>query len=1244
MTLVPRALDGEVLSPRQTVRVVGRAHVLAGERFDLHLPAGLSISELLELAGVAGRPVSVRLQGHPIEARNFAKIRVKPGATLTVVPVAGNGNMRLVLSAVVAIAALVIAPYAAPSIATAFAAIGVTVSAATATAIAASAFMMAGTLALSMLFPVRPASSNNVASNSLNSIQGANNQANTFGAVPVVLGRHRQSPYYAAKPYTEISGSDQWLRLLFCLGYGPLDISDLKIGETPLSSFADYQLEIKQGFPSDTPVTLYPGTVDEVSLQIELGAGVDGQFLLSNPGPWNQQTTAPDTDHISLDYTAVAGIYATDQNGTEVYFSVYIETQYRLAGSVGAWSTPSEQYVVFQRSVDPTRRGLVIDVARGQYEVRVRRANGQGAPQYTKDKIIWTALRSIKNVAPLNFPKPLALVALRIRATDQLSGVINTFNCITTSLVKSYSGAGSVWNNDTASQNPADLFRHVLQSAANARAVPDSELDLATIQDWWIYCRDNGFKFNQVVNATGSVQEKLADIAASGRAVVNFRNGKRSVVWDRPTDTVVDHYTPRNSWGLKGHKVIAQQPHGWRVTFINEENGYTRDERIVYDDGFNEGNATLFEGIQFPGVTDPDLIWKHGRFHIAQVRLRPETISISVGWDQLVAGMGDRIELAHDVLLIGLAYGRVKAISGQVVTLDEICTVDVGKTYGLTFRVADDTRSVTRAVAVSTTAGEYTQLTLVGDLSLIEVGNLFVFGETNQITATYRIKEIKQQRDLVATLTLVDDAPEISLADQGTIPAYSPHVTIPPDPFTLPPQYFGYAELVEGDGATARAFVLLSWQVPPHRVASSVEVQIKDLDAASPWVTVGNAVLPATSLQLPITRAGTFSFRVRALFVDGTASNWSAIESVLLQGLPRAPSAVENLRNTYINGRSFLFWDNPEDVRTSIKIEIRKGTAFAAAQTVDAAAVSPWQTLGDDTYWVLAYATSPFGTKVYSSSESIEVEGSVAVENIVVSHDERSERWGGTFLGSVGVDQDNNFLRTGSADDFLGRSNFLGAANFLDGDGTSQSGGTYWSPYVVNTGGVNFCRVSNDWTAVGTAADDDFLGQTDFLGNPDFLSAARTQFIRVRPVIRVSQVGPVPVWGDPQVWSPDVYKGWMYQLGMQFEVFDPQTIAFLTAWSWSIDVPDRLDSYQNLIVPDTGLAITFRPTGAPAAIPFNGGLNSEALPHLTPSIRNPTNGDLVVWESLSLSGVTIKVMNGGVAVTRNEVNLLVRGY
>jgi len=35
--------------------------------------------------------------------------------------------------------------------------------------------------------------------------------------------------------------------------------------------------------------------------------------------------------------------------------------------------------------------------------------------------------------------------------------------------------------------------------------VPDALIDIAGLQGWWTYCVANGFKFNQVVSAVGSV-------------------------------------------------------------------------------------------------------------------------------------------------------------------------------------------------------------------------------------------------------------------------------------------------------------------------------------------------------------------------------------------------------------------------------------------------------------------------------------------------------------------------------------------------------------------------------------------------------------------------------------------------------------------------------------------------------------------------------------------------------------------
>lgn len=1265
------SINGEIIPPDSTVRVIGKTHPLNGGRIECYVRAGSTVFEIL-MEALSARPgmilrrdFVVHIDGDVVPEAMWNRVRVKLGATVTFTPRLQDGsNLRTAIGAVVALAALVIAPYLAPGIVSGLAAIGITASVATATALAAGGVILASSLALNALFPVAAPSLGNQSAATLNSIQGAQNQSMPFGVVPAILGRHRQSPYYAAKPYTEIVGDDQYLIVPFCWGEGPQEIhlDTLKIGETPLSAYADIEIEHRQGLPGDEPLRLYPGAVDEVPLAIELS---EPYTPLGPELAWVAQSTAVDTDWFSIDITASEGIYAINaKSGNADAYTVYADVRWRLTGT-DAW-TNAFGAMVFTRSTGASRRGFRVSVARGQYEVQVRKATLDANSDRIKDKLVWTALRSGNNKSPINYPRPLALSCLRIRATNQLSGSISTFNGETTSLVKSYSGADGIWSDATASENNADLFRHVLQSAANARPRTDEQIDISGLQSWWIYCRDNGFTYNRVLTDKKSVFDRLKEIAAAGRAVVTFIDGKWGVIWDKPDASIVQHFTPRNSWGFQGQRAYAQQPHGWRVNFINAGNGYTADERAVYDDGWDETSATLFEGIEFPGVTDPDLIWKHGRMHIAQSRLRPENNTLNVGWEHLVCTRGDRVRVTHDVMLIGLAAGRVKSVVGQVVTFDEQVTIEAGKTYGFQFRVPEDVRSVDRAVNdEDLEAGDYFSLPLVGDLSLITPGTLFGFGETERESAVYRVKGITNHKDLSATLSLVDDAPEIAQADQGDIPPYNPHVSIPPDPFALPPRDFRYQETIEGQGQTARAVIVFTWQVPRFGRIGSFELQSRDDNVEGPWVGADSVTPPRMRSDVPLVSAGIWSFRIRCVFTDGTVSDWVALDHLTLLGLARPPDPVLNLRNTYITGRMHLAWDRAVDPRT-IGIEIRKGSSFEAAQIVTDDAVNPWQTVGDDIYWVTSYVTSPFGVRIYSDpKQSIEIERSVALENVVVSHDERAEGWTGYFSGSIGKDTDSNYLRTSGEGSFLDRPDFLGTPNFLD-DG-KQAGGYYWSRHVVNVGRRAFCRISNDWTTTGVPVDDDFLANPNFLAQPDFLKSYLSQFIRVRPVIRISKTGPGNAfaesnmfapdnaflagtnWDEIRIWSPDVYDGWLFQMGMQFEILtdvelDPKTIAYLLSWVWTVDVPDRLDSYQNLTIPAEGLQIIFRPTGELTDAPFNGGLNNEPLPHITPSIRNPVEGDDVTWEDLTRAGVRVFVKNGGAAVARDEVNLLVRGY
>lgn len=77
------------------------------------------------------------------------------------------------------------------------------------------------------------------------SISGQSNSVNKYGYVPKVYGKHRMFPNVVANPYTELEADSvsgelvQYLYAVYDFGFGPAIVSDLRIGDTPISDFSD---------------------------------------------------------------------------------------------------------------------------------------------------------------------------------------------------------------------------------------------------------------------------------------------------------------------------------------------------------------------------------------------------------------------------------------------------------------------------------------------------------------------------------------------------------------------------------------------------------------------------------------------------------------------------------------------------------------------------------------------------------------------------------------------------------------------------------------------------------------------------------------------------------------------------------------------------------------------------------------------------------------------------------------------
>ena len=239
-------VDGNAL------RLIACPRPFSAERIDRAVPVGGSIADIMDSLGldpilVAHAHVWITdgaMTAEPVMVPRdrWARVRPKAGAvvTLRVAPGKGGGGgknpLRTILTIAVVAAAFVLGPAvgAAMGLPTEAVIFGQTIN--LASAIGGAAITLVGNLIVNAIAPPpRP----KLAELSIGgpqsrtsptlAITGTQNRANRYGSVPRVYGRHRVFPTLAAHPHTEVEGDAQYLRMLFDFGYGPLELSDLRI-------------------------------------------------------------------------------------------------------------------------------------------------------------------------------------------------------------------------------------------------------------------------------------------------------------------------------------------------------------------------------------------------------------------------------------------------------------------------------------------------------------------------------------------------------------------------------------------------------------------------------------------------------------------------------------------------------------------------------------------------------------------------------------------------------------------------------------------------------------------------------------------------------------------------------------------------------------------------------------------------------------------------------------------------------
>jgi len=1006
----------------------------------------------------------VTIHGQPIPPELWADVTVKAGAIVSIAVVPEGGNNSGMLRTILSIAVMAWAGAAGGKWVQGLLSVGKATGAAIAGAL--------GLLVINALVPpprVDLDDLSDVSQGNVYAINGAQNRISPYGAVPVVLGMHRMVPPYAAKPYTMLQGNDQYLCCLFAIGYGPLQISDLKIGDTAIASFSDVEYEIKEGAVGDTDITLFPESVSETVLAVEL----------TYAGGYQTRATEVDTDEAIVDITFPRGLVIFRDNGKLRTTTVSLAIEYRETGGSGAWTTAVDEYVaslslgsggtgyasgswplvftggggsgaagtasvnsdgvvykvfltdngegytssptvtidepdggsgasitaniaegvVFSaRSVDPVRRGFRFAFpSRSQWDIRIKRATADATSSKTNDECSWTAIRSVKNEIPLDPPYYLAKVALRIKATGQLNGTIENFSCLVANKITSWQSGSGTWDPGLTSRNPADIYRHLLQGPFNKKAVADSRIDLDNLADWSEFCDLKGFTFDAILDTQATLAERLEAVASAGRASSTKINNNFAVVIEEAKTTPVQVFGPKNSSGFSASRTFIETPHAFRCRFINRDNDYLQEERIVYADGYNISNATLFQALSFFGVTDSDHVWKLARFHLAQMVYRQEVFNISVDYEHLVCTRGDLVLLRHDAPILGVSDGRVLSVSGADLTVDENCPMESGKTYAVTVRKSDGTLE---EKAITLSIGDNTTITAATGSFTCATGDLFHFGETDLVNMECLVTTITPGPNLSAQLTLVPYSADVYTADSGSIPAYTSQASLPPDlVFPNAPTNIAANEYLYRESGLYLQGVSLLWSHSDNLTVDKYEVQMLSPDADAEWQAVGAPTLP--TLDIKNIAAGIYSFRVRA-WVGFKASDWLLLEDEDLSAQDDPPEDVSGIRLVYRSSVPYIVWESVTDVR-DITYEVRVAKSATAtweeAVTLATQAITEWNPQVKGHYHVKAVAAS--GDAESESSASVFVPFSALdIINVKETNTEETD-WDGTLSGGV---------------------------------------------------------------------------------------------------------------------------------------------------------------------------------------------------------------------------------------------------
>lgn len=574
--------------------------------------------------------------------------------------------------------------------------------------------------------------------------------------------------------HVETVNDKQYLNLLYCGGYGPVDeIKDIRIDYTDISNFNEVQIETRLGTNDQKPISFFKNTPLDQSIGIEL-------LKDSTIARTSDSTKATALD-VTLEWPA--GLYHMNDNGSYGNATVKFKLEYRLQGATDwhNFSKDNDDYVyeVTGATNEALRRTFsVTGLTAGQYEVRVSMVDKPSTSRY-QTMTQWAILTSY--VDGIYCRPGKVLVALRIKASNQLSGGVPSLNWrqvrrtvwVHNPETHSYEAKAAdnpIWacydilhgcrrlkNVNTGEEEfvvagyPAECLDAYYDQWQEAAAYADEEI---TNQDGEKEPRYRFDAFYDTSQKRWNAAQKAANV---GHAAIIPHGRNIGIVVDKPgqiTQVFGEGRTTVSS--VKGSfSATADRAKAIEITYNDGQNDFKNTVMTVRSPNYNTDHASDNTAqLMLFGVKRRSQAYREAITALATNERQLQFIELSADIDAIVAEYGDIVGYNHTVSRIGIASGRIRSATETTVQLDKDVAMVDGKDYEIYITLSDDTVVKRQVVAKAGTANTLTVSVPFDNVP--QTFDNYAFGETDKAVKPFRIVNASRDGDMLVSLKLAE--------------------------------------------------------------------------------------------------------------------------------------------------------------------------------------------------------------------------------------------------------------------------------------------------------------------------------------------------------------------------------------------------------------------------------------------------------------------------------------------------------